>query len=776
MKRVACILYFTLAASTFYRSYAQQVSTSGQVRDAASGELMSGVIVWDSLSQRGAFTNIYGFFSLTLPGPGLLKFSYVGYSPVYITIDEQHINKALDIRLERSCELEEIIIQANRPRYISGNPVRLPIGEVRSMPTLLGESDVLKAFSFTPGVSTGTEGSAGLYVRGGTPDQNLILLDEVPVYNVMHLGGFFSVFNTASLKSAELYKGSFPARYGGRLSSVIGLSMKEGNNQKFGGEVGLGLLNQSLTLEGPIIKNRASFIVSGRISNLGLSHLLKRKRQTNGFGSDYTYFFYDLNAKINYQLSKTDQLFLSFYSGYDRFKYDDWRVNINKETSTSTGNNWGNATSTLRYSKMMNTRFFLRAALIFSRYTSEFTNDLSDIDQDGNPVKLFRHTQTRVTDFGGKLQLDYFPHRAVEMKLGVEMTRHFFQPFSTLTNYEQDQTKAENEKIMAMQADAFVDTDIKLTKKINLNVGGRFTSYEVNGVTFRNPEPRAGIGWVPDDNWKLTASATVMNQYLHLLVNNGYGFGYDAWLPSIQRVPPSRAEQWSVGLSRSLVGPNLEFSLEYYRKTLSHMIDYPDGTNFTGLLAKPWDDIVSKDGVGRGSGLEIMAERNSGKLKGRLSYTVSRSELRFDEVNEGQWYPMKYDRRHNLNISARYNLTKKLSCNATFIYQTGHAITVPYGAILSEDGSGPRFIYRQRNNGRMPAFHRLDLGLIRSGTFKSKHPTQLGLGIYNVYNRSNPLYVDLVVSGSPLPGKGTIAIKQYSLFPILPFINYSIQF
>src|SRR5690606_22909531 len=398
---------------------------------------------------------------------------YVGYQTYYLHTDDEALTGALDIRLKRATELDEVIIKADKVPHISGNPLSLQIGEIRNMPTLLGEADVLKAFSFTPGVSTGNEGSAGLYVRGGTPDQNLILLDLVPVYNVMHLGGFFSVFNTASLKSADLYKGAFPARYGGRLSSVIDITMKEGNNQRFAGELGLGLLNQSLTLEGPIVKNKASFIVSGRVSTLGLSTLLTKKRSGNGAGEDYTYKFHDLNAKLNYQLNKTDHVYISFNNGFDRFKDEEWLRTDKNDVSTAVGNNWGNVTGTMRYSKMLSRKLFSRAALIYSQYTSEFTNDFSDSDQGGSPESFYRYTDTKVTDLGAKIQFDYFPTSAIEMRIGIDYTRHLFTPSQTSTNYSHLQPNPGSSAIRASPTDFFLDAGITLTRNLILSAGGR---------------------------------------------------------------------------------------------------------------------------------------------------------------------------------------------------------------------------------------------------------------------------------------------------------------
>lgn len=760
MRKILGILFWSCSI----QAAAQQFTVSGQVRDAGSGELLAGVSVWDSLSGAGTFTNAYGFFSLTLVAqPQKIKFSHVGYRPHYARPEK---DKPLDIRLNRAAELEEVVISA--PRRLSGNPVSLPVSEIRSMPSLLGEADVLKAFSFTPGVSTGNEGSAGLYVRGGSPDQNLILLDDAPVYNAMHLGGFFSVFNPSSLKSADLYKGAFPARYGGRLSSVIDLAMKEGNNQKFGGEVGLGLLNQNLTLEGPLLKNKASFIVSGRVSTLGLSSLLTPKRRVNASGEDYTYKFHDLNAKMNFQLSKTDHIYLSFYNGFDRFKYDEWSKTDTKEVSTAVGNNWGNNTGTIRYSKTLSPRLFSRAMLIYSDYTSQFTNEFSD-----GAETAYRYSDTRITDIGGKVQLDYFPYRWMEMRTGIELTRHRFEPFNMTTNYGvkgNDQSVSQK----AVESALFLEADIKLSSRWSLNAGGRYTEYSMGRAAFRRPEPRLALNGSLARDWKFFAGYTVMNQYLHLLVNNGYGFGYDAWLPATSRIPPSRAVQWSAGFSKKLAQPGVDISLEVYSKRLKNMIDYPEGTNFTGMLAGSWENIVTGRGVGRSTGLELMAARNTGKLRGRLSYTLSRSELRFDDINAGKWYPMKYDRRHNLNASATYLFNKKWNITGTFLYQTGHAVTLPAGAVLYNDE--PRFIYHERNNGRMPDFHKLDLGINRNGTLWKKYETRLSFGVYNAYNRANPLYLDFKTAYDQQTGQRSLVIKQYSMFPVLPFINYSVKF
>ncbi|MEO6285536.1 MAG: TonB-dependent receptor [Dyadobacter sp.] len=777
MTQPFAIVFALLFGLIAQRSFSQKLTVSGTIRDAMSGELLIGASVSDSISGTGVHTNAYGFFSFEVPSPDhYLKVGYVGYLPVYVK-DLSKLSAPLEIKLSQANNLHEINVRENK---VLGSPIgslSIPIDRIKALPALLGEVDVLKALSYTTGVSTGTEGSAGLYIRGGTPDQNLILLDEAPVYNVMHLGGFFSVFNPNSLKSVDLYKGAFPARYGGRLASVIDLTMKDGNNQKFGGEVGLGLLNQKLTLEGPIIKNKASFIISGRVSTLGLTSLLSlRKKPSSGTGEDRVYRFYDLNAKFNYQINKTDQVYASVYNGYDRFKYAEWSITNNgKETETAVGNNWGNTTATLRYSKVFSPKLFSRFALLYSKYTSEYTNNFEDEGVNGQPSSLYRNTNAGVSDWGGKIQFDYFPANQLNIKFGLDATRHSFSPFVTKSNYNGLFDNTKEGKLPASQLDFYVDSDIALTSQIRFNAGLRYSLYKVSGRTFYNPEPRLGVNWSLPGNWSLKAGYSVMNQYLHLLTNNGFGFGYDAWLPSTDKVVPSRANQLSVGLYKIFPVSGWEFSLEVYTKRMKNLIDYPDGTNFTGLLADSWDDIVIKNGIGRGKGVEFMISRNIGKFKGSFAYTLSKSERRFVGVNDDTWYPMKYDKRHNLSITTGYAIGKKWSLNTTFVYQTGHTVTLPEAATITENGSDPKFIYNNRNNGRMPSFHRLDIGAVKSLTTARKRKAELSIGLYNAYNRNNPLYLDLKIQR--INSKPTaISIKQVSFLPILPYIGYTLKF
>lgn len=772
------IKYFSLLSCFIFIghiAFSQQLTISGTVRDASTGELLIGATVADSLSQTGVQTNTYGFFSLQVPSENHpIKIRFVGYSPLYVK-NFAHLKFPLEVKLTPANQLNEVIVKETKILDAPIGSLSIPMNKIMSMPALLGEVDVLKALSYTPGVATGTEGSAGLYIRGGTPDQNLILLDEVPVYNVTHLGGFFSVFNPNSLKSVDLYKSAFPARYGGRLASVIDLTMKDGNNQKFGGEVGIGLLNQNLTLEGPIIKNKASFIVSGRISTLGLSSFLWPKKPS-GYGETRKYGFYDLNAKFNYQLNKTDQLFISFYNGFDRFTYSEWSANEGRKTETALGNNWGNTTGTVRYSKVFSQKLFARFALMYTKYTSEFTNNFDDITPEETPFNIYRNTNAGIEDFGSKIQFDYFPNNRLTFKFGLNTVRHTFSPFVTKSNYNGFYDDTKSGKLPATQLDAFVDSDITLLSSLRLNAGLRYSIYQVKNRTFYNPEPRLGLNWTLPHHWAIKAGYSVMNQYVHLLTNNGYGFGYDAWLPSTNIVPPSRASQVSIGLYKTLPSPGLEFSFEVYSKKMKNLIDYPDGTNFTGLLADSWDDIVLKNGVGRVKGMEFMVQKNTGRFNSWVSYTLSKSERKFAEINYSEWYPMKYDRRHNLSITASYAIGKTWKLSSSFVYQTGHAVTLPEAALLTENNQSPKFVYDRRNTGRMPSFHRLDIGVTKSLTTYHQRKAELSIGLYNAYNRKNPLYLDLKTVKNTNHEPTSIAIKQISFFPLLPYISYKLKF
>lgn len=774
-KRVACFTLLGVGIQLYIPVFAQQTTVSGVVKDAATGELMIGASVSYGNSSYGVVTNQYGFFSITLPSNlDSIKVSYVGYLPFYLA-SLAKTPSPVEINLSTNQLLEEVVVKAPIEEKGAGK-IMISIAQIKSIPALLGESDVLKALSLTPGVATGNEGTAGLYVRGGTPDQNLILLDEAPVYNATHLGGFFSVFNPNSLKSVSLYKGAFPARFGGRLSSVIDLTMRDGNKKKFAGELGLGILNQNLTVEGPLIKNKASFIVSGRISTLGLSSLIKPKASKRGSGEYFSYRFYDLNAKFNYQMSRTDNFYISVYNGYDYFKNSEWQNTNGYREGTGTGLSWGNTTATARYSKIISDKLFGRAVLIYSNYDSNFNTDFSKYNQEKeNLDKFYPNTNTNVRDYTFKLQLEHYPASWLNLKYGTDFTVHSFRPFRLLSNYEVAGELPKSSPIIGVQTDAYVETSTTF-KRFQADIGLRYSLYQVQNSHFQNPEPRIGLSWSLPKNWAFKGSYSVMNQYVHLLTNNGLGLSADAWVPSTSKVPPANARQFSFGIYKSIPKSNIDISVEIYSKKLKRLIDYPDGLGFSGLVADSWDDNVEKGGIGRVKGLEVMITRKIGKLNGWVSYTLSKSERQFEAINDTKWFPMKYDRRHNISTTWNYELNKKWSLSGNFVYQTGHAVTLPIAAIQLQNQLYPQLVYGDRNNGRLPAYHRLDIGITRELLTNKGRQAKLNFGVYNAYNRANPLYYDFVTTGGLDNTPMEITTKQSSLFPFLPYISYILKF
>lgn len=750
---------------------AQTVTLFGTVKDATSGEYLNGATVLDTLTGQGVLTNQYGFFSLPVTTHSVVRISYVGYEIQWV---KPTANVQVDIRLHPQ-ELEQVVVKDKRRLPVPIGYLPLSIKQIKSVPALLGEVDILKALSLTPGVMAGMDGSAGIYVRGGTPDQTLILLDDVPVYNVTHLVGMFSVFNPNAIQSVELYKGVFPARFGGRLAAVTELTMREGNNQQLKGEVGIGLLNQNLTLEGPIIKDKASFIVSGRVSTLGITELLKaRDKKTSG--ESFTYNFYDLNAKINARLSAKDQLFLSFYGGNDRFAYTEWRNHNSTNSSESlTSNNWGNRTASIRYNRILSEKLFGRTTVLYSFYDSALENRYAETNT-GNQEQIFRKTQASIQDIGGKFQLDYFATSYLRVKWGLDLIQHRFRPFVSKTNYTIESPAANRTMFQAFQADSYVDMDWQIAPYVHANTGVRYSSYQVQNHRYPSLEPRIGMTTKLPLGLHLKASYASMNQYMHLLTNSTGGLSFDAWLPATALAEPSNAQQFSIGLSKSWETKGVELSLEVYQKKMSRLIDYPEGTSFSDMLADSWDQIVSKNGKGRAKGVEMMVRKETGKFTGWLAYTLSKSERQFDDINKGNWFPMKFDRRHNVSVTGTLTLSQKWKLSSNFIYQTGHAVTMPEGVYFTEGNPStvPQYAYSLRNSNRMPAYHRLDIGAIRTIKTKSSRVRTLSMGVYNAYNRANPLYVDF--KSHSQGGSTYLTVKQYSLFPILPYINYSITF
>ena len=750
-------------------------------------------------SLSGTSSNTYGFYSLTLPASSdtlTIIYSYVGYGAQAAQLILSQ-DTTLNIGLEDNALLEEVVITAEEAEKIQEvtqmSAVSVPIEQIKSMPAFLGEVDVLKTLQLLPGVQSGNEGSSGIYVRGGGPDQNLILLDGVPVYNASHLFGFFSVFNADAINNVQLIKGGFPARYGGRLSSVIDISMKEGNMKEFHGEGSIGLVGAKLTLEGPIIKDKTSFIVSGRRTWIDLLARPLIKAQTDG---DETagYHFYDLNAKVNHRFSDRDRLFLSAYLGNDRFysryRYeDDWDGDgVSLSDEDEAGLNWGNITSALRWNHTFTPKLFSNLTLTYSRYRLnlfnkyryEYLGDQNSVMVDQGAIKYI----SGIEDFAAKLDMDYIPSPRHFVRFGANAIRHRFEPGALNVRYDdfndnQLDTLLGSNSTLATEFAAYVEDDIEISSSLKLNVGAHFSGFYVNSQLYASLQPRIAARYLLSPQISLKASYSQMAQFIHLLTNAGVGLPTDLWVPSTERIRPQRSQQFALGAAREW-GNGYEISLEGYYKTMDNLIAYREGASFIDVNSNWQDKVVVGDG--RSYGAELLIQKREGRTTGWLGYTLSWSDRQFDDLNFGKRFPYKYDRRHDIGVAVVHNWKERIDVSFTWVYGTGNAITLPnarYERAQPERQFGgfggfgyTLYDYGERNSYRMRAFHRLDASI----TFKKK--TRWGerswvVGVYNAYSRQNPFYMYLDEGGNPNePNR----FRQVSLFPIIPSISYRFNF
>ena len=766
MKGLAIALLGLLSLPTL----AQRPTTiSGYVTDAESGERLIGATVYLPALRRGVATNAYGFYSLSAPPADtlLLLVSYVGYAPRRDTLIGQQ-NLRHDVALTPNILLDEVEVVATDEETGRAPPLsvhRIPIQTVHTAPVLGGESDLLKTLQLLPGVKFGNEGSAGLYVRGGSPDQNLILLDGVPVYNVSHLFGFLSVFNSDALHSMELIKGGIPARYGGRLSSVLNITMKEGNLKERQGVFALSPIAGRFTYEGPIKKDTSSFIISARRTWLDAIAAVALLPQDRTLG----YNFYDLNAKYNHRLNARNRVYVSFYTGRDRF-FDTFNDGADRSTFNF---RWGNLTAVARWNSIINAKLFMNTSLSYSSYN--FFQEYR-VEQEG--TDFFSQTRSRIQDGTLRTDFDYALGPSHALKFGIQLTQQRFRPdVVQLVNASADTTFNNQDFIDATNAEVYAEDDITLSERVSVNVGLRASAFGVNGRTYANLQPRLAGRYQISSTQSLTASYTNMVQYLHLLTNSSLGLPTDLWVSSTENIAPQRAEQVALGFTQGLRNGMYQVSVESYYKRMRNLIAYRDGANYLFQNGEDWQNKVVA-GDGDAYGVELLIDKKRGKLTGWLGYTLSWANRWFAEIDNGRTFPFRYDRRHDVSLLVSYELPKDRLLSFTFVYATGNAITLPtaryqgvrppnweyadYGQSAFDD----RVLLGQRNNYRMPAYHRLDVSYQRrKETKRLNHRTWI-FSLYNAYSRLNPYF--LYESNGKL--------KQYSLFPIIPSVTYRLEF
>lgn len=764
------ILLLIFASLGAVLSAQNNYAISGYVRDASSGEELIGSTIYVEEIQDGTATNEYGFYSLTLAeGTYKIRFSYIGYQTQYVSVK---LNKDMQYNLDLLSgeELEEVVIKGDADdaniRSTDMGIVKLDIKEIGSIPVLFGEQDILKTLQLMPGISTGGEGRGGYYVRGGNTDQNLILLDEAPVYNASHLLGFFSVFNSDALKEMTMYKAGIPSRYGGRLSSVLDVRMNNGNMKRFSFSGGLGIISSRLTIEGPIVKDKGSFIVSGRRTYADLIYGLMDPEFKGS-----TLYFYDLNAKANYKIGKKDRIFISGYFGRDKFGVSTF------------GFDWGNSTATVRWSHVFNDKLFLNTSLIYSNYDYKLNVESGTIQF---------QLKSGIEDLNLKQDYAFYINSHNTMRFGFNIIDHTFKPGERTSNNNPGFDLILNEQ-NAFENAIYISNEQKIGTRLMLEYGIRGSMFHVMGPgtvydfdsdgnimgeteyedwevikTYWEPEPRISMSFVINEKSSVKGSFHRMAQYIHLLSSSTSDNPTDVWVPSSNLVKPGIANQYSIGYYRNFADNAIETSVEVYYKDMYNQVDYRDGADVL------FNELVEAElvfGKGRSYGIEFFVKKRLGKFTGWIGYTLSKTEKQFDYINDGEWFSARQDRTNDVSVVGTYQINKKISVSATWVYYTGDAVTMPSGTYIVDGQLVP--LYTERNGYRMPDYHRLDIGLTLKGKETKKFKSSWNFSLYNAYARENAYSITFQVSEDNSPQLESV---QTALFSIIPSVTWNFKF
>ena len=787
-------LLLSLLLLSFMRLSAQSYTISGTIRDDASSETLISATIYDMLSGKGTLTNAQGRYSLTLPqGEVRLRISYVGYQPYFDTF-QLSANRELNISLTPNRQLQTVTVTADRVsshRSSQMSAIDIPVEHIKSVPVLFGETDVLKALQLLPGVQSGTEGMSGIYVRGGGPDQNLFLLDGVPLYNVNHLGGFFSAFNADAIKNVTLYKGSFPARFGGRLSSVLDITTNDGNDKRLHGNASIGVIAAKVNLEGPIYKDKTTFNVSLRRTyfDLLMQPAIMAISTLEDMGrTNLGYYFYDLNAKVTHRFSEHSRLIASWYSGDDRIYARMRYVYDNGDESVKLGYNWGNMVGSLRWNYELTPRLFMNVTGAYTRYRNEINTTFEENEVYDGEVNYYSATmyyKSGIRDITAKVDFDFHPNPDHTVKFGGAWVHHIFQPDITGNKMEYNDgddnmrydTVVGQSIVHANELTAFIEDDWNVGEMLKINAGVNVTGFAVQGKFYPSLQPRLSGRLMLSDDLSVKAGYSYMTQYMHQLSNSSISLPSDLWVPVTARIEPMYAHQLAAGVFYNWSGI-ADFSAELYYKRMNNMLEYKDGSSFFGLSAG-WEDKVCM-GDGWSYGLELLAQRTIGDITGWVGYTWSRTMRLFDRpgetLNNGEPFPAKYDRRHDISVMVSYKPNEEFDCSATWVFSTGNTGTLALQEYV-DPYEGEISYVSSRNNFRMPAYHRLDVGF--NFHKQKKHGIRTwSLSVYNLYNRKNPFLVfERFDTASIVNGVhyGSSLVKL-SLFPIIPSISYSFKF
>ena len=743
----------------------KKVTVSGYLIDSSSGESLIGANIFVRELNIGTTTNAYGFYSLSIPASDSISivFSYIGYKA---QIKKLFIKKNLKLNIalkSKPIAMSEVIVTARKEnenverKQIS--VIDVPIRMVKQLPAILGESDVLKVLQFLPGIQSGAEGTTGFYVRGGKADQNLVLLDEAVVYNPNHLFGLLSTFNPRAINNVSIIKGGFPAQYGGRLSSILDISMKEGNNKSYHANGGIGVITSKLTVEGPIIKDKASFIISARRTYLDL--LMKAISQL----SKTNYSFYDMNAKVNYKFSGNDRIYLSFFADRDKAGYVDAN-SLNYDFKI------GNKTGTFRWNHLFGEKLFSNTSLIYTSYLMNLKTIQSN---------FYSEFYSEIKDLSAKTEFEYFPNPRHTIKMGLNFTHHMFIPTGTSGKVPKAaRASAINisriQKKFASEGSIYLNDKFDITALFGMNIGLRVPVFQTKNAFYYGIEPRATIKYTLTSQSSVKAAYTIMHQFVHLVPSSTASIPTDIWLPTSSIVKPERSKQIAIGYFHNFKDNNYESSVEAYYKTMKNQVAFKEGTH---LIEQTNIDKQLVFGKGWSYGIEFFLKKRRGRYNGWISYTLSWTNQQFDALNFGKPFPFKYDRRHDLSVVGIYNLTPQWSLSADFVFTTGNAITLPVGRVNVYEGgdlyNGVFDVYTARNNYRLRPYNRLDVTATyrhHLNLFHHSFKAEVIFSVYNLYNRQNPYFVYLDVDKVT---KKPYA-KQVSLLPIIPSVSYNFNF
>ena len=789
------------------RAELKKYTISGYVTDQASAETLIGANIVESLRKTGTSTNAFGFYTLTLPeGEVELAISYMGYDTRHSRF---YLNKdtVLHVALASNNLLDEVVVTSDRRdagiESTAMGAHEIPLTQIQHTPVLLGEADLLKTLQLMPGVQAGMEGFSGLYVRGGGPDENLVLLDGIPVYNADHLLGIFSVFTPEAIKNVTLYKSSFPARYGGRLSSVVDVRTNDGDMKHLHGTVSTGTLTTKLHLEGPLKRDRTSFLLSARGTHTAwLMPFIKID------DDNYLYCFYDVNAKLNHKFSDRSRLFLGFYNGQDIFN---WKYEVNY-TEQQYGSNisytsweedktklrWGNTLASARWNYVFSSRLFSNTTVAFNRYRMSIVNRNNyrqgySLQEDEEFHYFGYDYRSGIEDWSLRTDFDYTPTPAHRVKFGAEYLYHTFRPETTSTRIkevsgatiEQDTLYAGsgNNTLRGHELSLYAEDDIRLTPRLSANVGLHLSLFHTQGKSYFSAQPRLSARYRLGHGLSAKASFTQMAQYVHLLSSTPIAMPTDLWVPITRHIRPMRSNQYAAGLYHNGL-PGWEFSVEGYYKQLRNVLEYKDGVTLMGTSVN-WEDKVEM-GTGRSMGLEFMVQKTTGRTTGWLAYTLAKSDRQFKggTINQGRRFPYKYDRRHNLSLCLNHKFSDRIDVGASWVFYTGGTATIPERrtTIVTPDGSiAEEDYYSGRNNYRIPASHRLNVGINFNKKTKRGMRTW-NISVYNVYNAMNPMLVYAEQEDSywsPDPGyfqNGKTVVKKLTFLPLLPSVTYTFRF